>query len=162
MTGMWTWDLMRLVDYVLSRDDCDPSRIACAGLSGGGLQTLLAGRDGRHEFARRWSAGTSMGIATRCWTSTTTAAANFVPGLWQAVDMGDLGALIAPRPLLVETGDEDPLNGARAAGQRVRASGPSHARPTSCTTPATAWCTTCSRGSTSGTGMSRSRGWWSN
>lgn len=25
--------------------------------------------------------------------------------------MGDLGALIAPRPLLIETGDKDPLNG---------------------------------------------------
>ena len=38
---------------------------------------------------------------------------NYVPGLWQAVDMVDLGALIAPRPPLVETGDRDPLNGAR-------------------------------------------------
>ena len=27
--------------------------------------------------------------------------------------MGDLGALIAPRPLLIETGDQDPLNGPR-------------------------------------------------
>ena len=26
--------------------------------------------------------------------------------------MGDMGALIAPRPLLIETGDRDPLNGA--------------------------------------------------
>ena len=27
--------------------------------------------------------------------------------------MGDIGALIAPRPLLIETGDQDPLNGTR-------------------------------------------------
>jgi len=28
------------------------------------------------------------------------------------VDMGDIAALIAPRPLLIETGTRDPLNGA--------------------------------------------------
>ena len=38
---------------------------------------------------------------------------NYVPHLWEYVDMGDLGALIAPRPLLIETGRWDPLNGTR-------------------------------------------------
>ena len=36
---------------------------------------------------------------------------NYVPHLYEAVDMGDIGALIAPRPLFVETGNQDPLNG---------------------------------------------------
>ena len=36
---------------------------------------------------------------------------NLVPNLWQDFDMGDIGALIAPRGLLIETGDADPLNG---------------------------------------------------
>ena len=48
VTGMWTWDLMRLIDYIATRSDCDVSRLGCAGLSGGGLQTLwLAALDGR-------------------------------------------------------------------------------------------------------------------
>ena len=34
-----------------------------------------------------------------------------VPGLWLSADMGDLGGLIAPRGLFIETGDQDPLNG---------------------------------------------------
>jgi hypothetical protein len=34
-----------------------------------------------------------------------------VPHLYETADMGDLGALIAPRPLLIETGSRDPLNG---------------------------------------------------
>ena len=38
---------------------------------------------------------------------------NYVPGLWQAVDMGDVAGLIAPRPLLIETASRDPLNGPR-------------------------------------------------
>ena len=36
---------------------------------------------------------------------------NYVPGLWGAVDMGDIGALICPRPLWIESGEKDPLNG---------------------------------------------------
>jgi hypothetical protein len=36
---------------------------------------------------------------------------NYVPHLWEYVDMGDIGALIAPRPLLIESGNRDPLNG---------------------------------------------------
>lgn len=41
VTGMWVWDLMRLVDYILDqRPECDGSRLGMAGLSGGGLQTL--------------------------------------------------------------------------------------------------------------------------
>ena len=38
---------------------------------------------------------------------------NIVPRLWEHFDMGDLGAMIAPRPLLIESGDTDSLNGAR-------------------------------------------------
>jgi hypothetical protein len=36
---------------------------------------------------------------------------NFVPRLWEYADMGDIASLIAPRPLLIETGAKDPLNG---------------------------------------------------
>jgi len=34
-----------------------------------------------------------------------------VPHLWEHFDMGDIGALVAPRGLMIETGDADPLNG---------------------------------------------------
>ena len=34
-----------------------------------------------------------------------------MPHLYENVDIGDVGALIAPRPVLIETGDEDGLNG---------------------------------------------------
>jgi len=112
VTGMWTWDLMRLVDYVVTRDDCDPERIGCAGLSGGGLQTLwLAAMDDRIRAAV--VSGYFYGYRDSLLDLNSNCGCNYVPGLWQAVDMGDLGALVAPRPLLIETGDEDPLNGAR-------------------------------------------------
>jgi len=111
ITGMWTWDLHRLVDYITSREDCIAGQIACAGLSGGGLQTLWAtALDERirsavvsgYFYGYRESL---LAMCENCWC-------NYVPHLYETVDMGDIACLIAPRPLYIETGDRDPLNGA--------------------------------------------------
>ncbi|MHB1356250.1 MAG: dienelactone hydrolase family protein [Anaerolineae bacterium] len=111
ITGMWAWDLHRLVDYVTTRADCAPGKIACAGLSGGGLQTLWAtALDERircavisgYMYGYRESL---LEMCENCWC-------NYVPHLYEYVDMGDIAALIAPRPLFIETGNRDPLNGA--------------------------------------------------
>jgi dienelactone hydrolase len=112
VTGMWTWDLMRLIDYVTTRADCDATRIGCAGLSGGGAQTLwLAALDERVRCAV--VSGYFYGVKDSLLRLSTNCSCNYVPGLWQLADMGDIGALIAPRPLLIETGRHDPLNGER-------------------------------------------------
>lgn len=110
VTGMWTWDLMRLIDYVATRPDCDVDRLGCAGLSGGGLQTLwLAALDERVRCSV--VSGYFYGCKESLLVLNGNCSCNYVPGLWQAVDMGDLAALIAPRPLLIETGSQDSLNG---------------------------------------------------
>jgi dienelactone hydrolase len=112
VTGMWTFDLMRLVDYILARPDCDPRRIACAGLSGGGLQSLwLAAMDDRVCCAA--VSGYFYGYKDSLLQLSDNCGCNYVPHLWEYVDMCDLGALIAPRPLLIESGDGDDLNGRR-------------------------------------------------
>ena len=41
---------------------------------------------------------------------------NFAPNLWTLLDMGDLGAMIAPRPLFVESGRQDHLEGEPGLG----------------------------------------------
>ena len=111
VTGMWTWDLHRLVDYAQSRDDCQFNQIGCAGLSGGGLQTLWAtALDDRIRCAV--ISGYMYGYKESLLDQHTNCSCNYVPHLYEYVDMGDIGALIAPRPLLVETGTRDPLNGA--------------------------------------------------
>jgi dienelactone hydrolase len=109
LAGMWAWDLSRLVDYVETRRDCIKGQIGCAGLSGGGLQTLyVSALDERIKCAvisgYFYGAKESLLLMSNC-------ACNYVPGLWNYADMGDIGALIAPRPLLIETGDKDSLNG---------------------------------------------------
>lgn len=110
VAGMWAWDLSRLVDYAATRKDCRPGAVGCAGLSGGGLQTLYAtAMDERIRAAvvsgYFYGAKESLLDFVCCWC-------NYVPHLYEYADMGDLAALIAPRPLLIETGDKDGLNGA--------------------------------------------------
>ena len=110
VTGMWTWDLHRLVDYIETRRDCRPDRIGCAGLSGGGLQTLWASAlDER--IACAVISGYLYGYKEALLDLHNNCACNYVPHLYEYADMGDIGALIAPRPVLIETGTEDPLNG---------------------------------------------------
>lgn len=112
VTGMWVWDLMRLIDYVATRDDCDLRRVGCAGLSGGGLQTLwLAALDERVGCAV--VSGYFYGYKDALLRLNQNCSCNYVPGLWQRVDMGDIAALLADRPLLIESGSRDPLNGER-------------------------------------------------
>ena len=111
VTGMWTWDLHRLLDYVQTRSDVKPDRIGCAGLSGGGHQTLWAtALDKRIRCAV--ISGYLYGYKESLLEMFTNCSCNYVPHLYEYADMGDIAALIAPRPLLIETGTMDPLNGA--------------------------------------------------
>ncbi len=111
VAGMWVFDLMRLMDYLQTRRDVQADRIGCAGLSGGGLQTLFfSAVDTRVACAV--VSGYFYGSRESLLEMPGNCPCNIVPHLWENFDMGDLGAMIAPRPLLIETGDQDPLNGA--------------------------------------------------
>lgn len=108
-TGMWTWDLMRLADYILTRDDVDGARINCAGLSGGGLQALwLSAMDERINNAV--ISGYFYGYK-QALLELFNCSCNYVPHLWENADIGDIASLAANRGIFIETGDEDPLNG---------------------------------------------------
>ena len=110
VTGMWAWDIHRLIDYVKTRKDCMSNVIGCAGLSGGGLQTLWASAlDTRIRCAV--ISGYLYGHKESLLDMHTNCSCNYVPHLYEYVDMGDIAALISPRPLLVETGTKDDLNG---------------------------------------------------
>lgn len=109
VTGMWTWDLMRLVDYIETRDDVIVDKIGCAGLSGGGLQTLwLTALDDRIKACV--ISGYMYGYK-QSLIEMGNCSCNYVPHLYELGDMGDIAALIMPRPVLFETGTKDDLNG---------------------------------------------------
>jgi len=118
VTGMWTWDIMRLIDYIGTRKDCRRGGVGCAGLSGGGHQVLWAAAlDERITCAL--VSGYFYGYKDALLDLHTNCSCNYVPHAWEHVDMGDLGALIAPRALLIESGDRDDLNGARGIANVV-------------------------------------------
>lgn len=112
VVGMCTWDLMRLIDYIETREDLAVDDIGCVGFSGGGMQTLwLAAMDERIKYAI--ISGYFYGYKDSLLELNGNCSCNYVPHLWEHVDMGDIGALIAPRALMIESGTKDHLNGKR-------------------------------------------------
>ncbi len=109
--GGAVWDLMRLSDWLLALPEAS-GFLACAGMSGGGQQTLwFAALDDRVNAAI--TSGYFYGVRDSLIELPQNCACNFVPHFFETADMGELGALIAPRPFFVESGANDPLSGKR-------------------------------------------------
>ena len=100
LNGLQLWNSLRAVDYLAGRPEVDPRRIGCTGASGGGTQTFeLAAVDDRIAAAvpvNMISAYMQGGCL--CENG---------PGLRVGTDNVEIGALMAPRPLLLvsATGD---------------------------------------------------------
>lgn len=110
--GMCIWDLMRLIDYIDECNKWDMTKLTVVGFSGGGMQTLwLTALDDRVKNCV--ISGYLYGYKDALLKLPGNCSCNYVPHLWEHVDMGDIGALIAPRPLYIQTGIEDHLNGER-------------------------------------------------
>ena len=109
--GGAVWDLMRLADWLLALPDTD-GFLACAGMSGGGQQTLwFAALDDR--VCAAITSGYFYGVRDALIELPQNCACNYVPHFFETADMGELGALLAPRPFFVESGTNDPLSGKR-------------------------------------------------
>ena len=118
VVGMCTWDLMRLIDYIETKQEWDASRIGCIGFSGGGMQALwLAALEDRISYII--TSGYFYGYKDSLLELNGNCSCNYVPHLWEYVDMGDLGALVAPRPMMIESGTKDHLNGKRGIANVV-------------------------------------------
>lgn len=130
------WDVLRLIDYLSSRPDVDPSRIGLIGNSKGGTEAYLAAAaDERIAVvipligvqSYGWSLRHPAAWEARIWTlreaveaaaaesheAVTTAFVRtfydrLTPGLVDRFDGPAMLTLIAPRPILVVNGDSDP------------------------------------------------------
>jgi cephalosporin-C deacetylase-like acetyl esterase len=105
LTHYRVWDGMRAIDYLESRPEVDPQRIACAGHSGGGTLTLfISALDERVKCAVVNEGGTvhrwPLEIRPETRIGPSDVEQNFFPGAKYGVDMPDLHVAIAPRPLL--------------------------------------------------------------
>lgn len=112
VAGLNVWDNMRLIDYLATRGDIAMDDLGCFGFSGGGYMTLyLAALDPRVRKA--FVSGYLYGVGDSLLHLNGNCSCNYTPGLWRLLDMGDIASLIAPRPLLVQSCEEDRLNGSR-------------------------------------------------
>jgi dienelactone hydrolase len=98
--GLQTWNSVRAVDYLLSRNDVDPKRIAISGASGGATQTLMLMMTDDRVAAAAPVCMVSTGFQGDC---TCEQAALSKIG----TDTVEYSAAFAPRPLIVvgATGD---------------------------------------------------------
>ena len=100
-------DIMQCVDYMQSRSEVIGDRIACLGLSGGGLATLWA-----TIFEPRIKAAVISGYFCNYKESVfdiNHCSCNYVPGILKYAELQDITALIAPTPLLIQNGENDPI-----------------------------------------------------
>lgn len=100
--GIVSWDDRRSVDYLFTREEVDPQRIACVGLSGGGFRsTYLFGSDARITCAGiiGWMSCLSYQLihenASHLGLFT-------APAVYREMDHCDIALLGAPKPLYVQ------------------------------------------------------------
>ena len=107
VVGLRALDARRLLDHLLARGDIDPRRIAAMGISGGGMHTLFSASLDPRIRACVISGYYSSFRQSILYMHHCTC--NYVPGLWRFGEMHDLIGLVAPRPVLIESGTYDPL-----------------------------------------------------
>jgi len=105
--GVFCYEDQRALDYLCSRPDVDASRVACGGLSGGGLRTvLLAGLDPRIRaaiavgFMSTWRDF----LLNKCHTHTWML---YIPLLPKYLDFPEILGLRVPQPTLVLNDSDD-------------------------------------------------------
>jgi cephalosporin-C deacetylase-like acetyl esterase len=105
LTHYRVWDGMCAIDYLQTRPEIDPQRIACAGHSGGGtLALFISALDERVKCSVVNEGGTSsrwpLTIRPESRIGPSDVEQNFFPGAKYGVDLPDLHIAIAPRPLM--------------------------------------------------------------
>ncbi|MBC7287450.1 MAG: alpha/beta fold hydrolase [Armatimonadetes bacterium] len=117
------WDARRCIDYLQSREDVNPERIGAVGLSYGGTLTLwLAALDERVKVAcvscyLNSFRAYALSLDNTCGVQTPAAFFDYLDEMWE------LGALVAPRPLLFESGINDegfPIDEAKEQFRQVQ------------------------------------------
>ncbi len=115
--GVELWNAIRGLDLLCSLDEVNPDKLGVTGISGGGTQSwYIAAADPRIKVS-----------APVCGTSTVESHIHqrtidghcdcMMPINTYLQDFHDIGALIAPRPLMIASADRDGLNSIEAAHQ---------------------------------------------
>jgi len=118
--GLRVLDVMRTIDYIAQRPEPVVPGLGCLGLSGGGTTALFAS-----ALDSRITVAVVSGYLNTFRDSIMAiqhCECNYIPGILKVAEMSDVAGLIAPRPLLVESGTQDPIfpmSGSRRAYAEV-------------------------------------------
>jgi dienelactone hydrolase len=105
--GLRVFEAKRLVDYLATWGETDPSRLGAMGISGGGMLTFFS--TCLDERIRACVVSGYFSTFRESILGVDHCTCNYVPGLGRFGEMHDLAGLVAPRAMLVEAGSRDPL-----------------------------------------------------
>jgi cephalosporin-C deacetylase-like acetyl esterase len=121
--GVECWNGIRAIDYLLSRPDVDPERLAVTGISGGGASTFwIAAADERIRCAVPVSGMSDLESYVSHQVINGHCDCMFLVNTY-GWEWTTIAALVAPRPLLFCNSDNDkifPMDGNRRVIERLR------------------------------------------
>jgi len=107
--GVEVWNAIRAVDYLETRSEVDKRRIGLTGISGGGAMTwYTAAVDERIAAAAPVCSAFTVGSQAEHWLAKGQCDCIYYHNTY-AWDFPIVGALIAPRPLLILSGQKDTI-----------------------------------------------------
>ncbi|WP_373233179.1 dienelactone hydrolase family protein [Cohnella sp.] len=107
LTGLRVAEMLGTLDYFAQRPEVDSTRIGIAGFSGGSLIAYVAS-----ALDERIRASLLIGFPNTFKDSIMAVhhcVCNYSPGILMQAELPELMGLIAPRPLFLESGDNDPI-----------------------------------------------------
>jgi cephalosporin-C deacetylase-like acetyl esterase len=121
--GVEVWNALRALDYLETRREVDRRRIGITGISGGGAVTWYAAAvDDRVAVAAPSCSTFTYGSQAEHWLASSQCDCIYYVNTY-GWDFPVVGALIAPRPLIMLSGQQDtifPPDGYHAVFQRVK------------------------------------------
>ncbi len=121
LLGERVWDMQRLLDWALAREEVASHAVIVTGNSRGGTVTLFLS-----EVDER--VGICVPVCYYCTFEASIGSikhceCNYIPGILETAEMYEVAALIAPRPFLAVNGVQDPIfpiNAVRESYARLR------------------------------------------
>ena len=112
--GLLVRDALCAIDYLLTRPEVDATRIGATGIGAGGALTMYtAALDDRVKVSL---VNSYLGKYVVTCLDEKHCPCNDIPGILRYAEMGDVAALIAPRPVMFVNGRRDPSTGPAARG----------------------------------------------
>ena len=121
LIGIRAKDVCVLIDWMTAQKDLDTAELPCIGLSGGAMMTMYV--TALDERVKRAIIAGYMTEARASVLAIRHCSCNYVPNLFNWADFPDIGCLIAPRFLIIQSGKKDgifPIESVRNSYEKIK------------------------------------------